>query len=144
MLELNKNDGTLKSFASSAELCNYLMTIENEKLLGCDLYLMLEKDLPGGGVPSDRTPAVIKSENETYSLMMSTRDGIKHIADPAEIGVNVDILDALFEGNQSEDKVFLVWDSPLLEAIKTKGGSGRGAGRPGTPPFGTHRALFTQ
>jgi hypothetical protein len=122
MLELNKNDGTVKSFTSSTELCNYLMAIENEKLLGCDLYLMLERDLPGGYVPPDCTPAVIKSENETYSLTVSTRDGIKRIADPAEIGIDVDTLDTLFGRNQSEGKVFLVWDSPLLEAIKTKGG----------------------
>jgi hypothetical protein len=122
MLELNKNDGTVKSFASSAELCNYLMAMENEKLLGCDLHLMLEKDLPGGRVPPDRTPAAIKTETKTYSLMVNTRDGMKRIADPAEIGIDVDTLDILFTRNQSEGKVFLVWDSPLLEAIKTKGG----------------------
>jgi len=122
MLELNNNDGMVRPFASSAELCNYLMTMENEKLLGCNLYLMLEKDLPGGRVSPDRTPAVIKSKNETYSLMVNTRDGMKRIADPAEIGIDIDTLGALFEGNQLEGKVFLVWDSPLLEAIKTKGG----------------------
>jgi hypothetical protein len=122
MLELNKNDGTVKSFASSTELCNYLMAIENEKLLGCDLYLMLERDLPGGHVPPERTPAVIRSEKETYSLMVNTRNGMKCIADPAEIGIELDTLDALFARNQPEGKIFLVWDSPLLEAIKTKGG----------------------
>jgi hypothetical protein len=122
MLELNKNDGTVKSFASSAELCNYLMTMENEKLLGDDLYLMLEKDLPGGHVPPDRTPAVIKSENGAYSLIVNTRDGIKRIADLAEIGIDACTLGAFFEGDQPEGKVFLVWDSPILEAIKTKGG----------------------
>jgi len=122
MLELNKNDGAVKSFANSAELCNYLMTMENEKLLGCDLYLMLEKEIPGGHVPPDHTPAAIKSEIGVYSLMVNTRDGIKRIADPAEIGIDVDTLDAIFEGKQLEGKVFLVWDSPILEALKTKGG----------------------
>jgi hypothetical protein len=122
MLELNKNDGTVKSFASNAELCSYLMTMENEKLLGCDLYLKLEKDLPGGGVPPDRIPAIIKSENGAYSLVVNTREGIKQIPDPRAIGIEAEALDTFFEGNLSEGKVFLVWDSSILKAITVKGG----------------------
>jgi hypothetical protein len=122
MLEFNRNDGVVRSFASYSDLCSYLMTIENENLLGCDLYLMLEKDLTQGEAPLKRLPAVIKSENGAYSLVLNTRDGIKRISDPGAVGIESEALDTLFEDNLSEEKVFLVWDSPLLEAIKTKGG----------------------
>lgn len=39
-----------------------------------------------------------------------------------EINIEIETLDALFEEYPSEEKVFLVWDSPLLKAITTKGG----------------------
>lgn len=110
---------------SNSELCSYLMTMENEKLLGSNLYLKLEKDLSGGEVPPDHLPAAIKSENGAYSLILRTRKGIKRIADPKAIGVEVEALDALFEGNHLQGKVFLHWDDSMLEAITTKGGHNR-------------------
>ena len=135
MLELNKNDGTIREFESHEKLCNYLMAMENEKLLGSDLYLMLEKDLPGRGLPPEHTPAVIKSEDGAYSVCVSTREGIKQIPDPTQIGIEIETLDALFEEKLSEGKVFLVWDSPLLEAIKTKGGHNRFWGEHAQDPW---------
>jgi hypothetical protein len=119
MLKLTKNDGTVRSFNNDSELCGYLMEIENEKLLGCDLYLMLQKDLPGDGL---HTPTALKSEDGSYSLIVSTRDGVKRIADPMEIGIDTETLDTLFEEYLHERKAFLFWDSPILEAIRGKGG----------------------
>jgi hypothetical protein len=128
MLELNKNDGGVCTFENHMQLCTHLMAMENEKLLGCDLYLMLEKDLPHSGVPPKQTPAVIKSNDKTHTLVVSTKGGIKQIPDPTQIGIELEVLDALFEEYLSEGKVFLAWDSRLLEAIKTKGGHNRFAG----------------
>lgn len=122
MLELNENDGTVTVFERIADLCSYLMAMENEKLLGCDLYLILEKDLIHGEVPSEHTPAVIKAESGTFRLVLNTRDGVKQIANPIEIGIEAKTLNAFFDENPSKEKIFLVWDSPLLEAITTKGG----------------------
>jgi hypothetical protein len=57
-----------------------------------------------------------------YSLVVNTREGMKQIPDPKAIGIEVEALDTFFEGNLSEGKVFLVWDSPILKAITVNGG----------------------
>ena len=120
MLMLFKNDGTLVgSFSDDTGLYDCLMSLENEKLLGCDLYLMLETDFPDS---ETHTPTIIKSKSGTYSLVVNTREGVKRISDLEEIGIEAKVLDDLFEEKQPEGKTFLSWDSSLLEAITLKGG----------------------
>lgn len=126
MLTLSKNDGTpIGSFSNDAGLYECLMVLENEKLLGCDLYLILETDFPDSG---NFTPTIIKSKDGGYRLVVNTREGIKRIPDVGEIGIKDKVLDNLFEERQSEGKVFLSWDSPLLEAITSRGGHNKFCG----------------
>ena len=122
MLELNKNDGITRAFEGNTELCSYLMAMENEKLLGCDLYLVREQDLPGGGIPAGHLPAVIQSGDGACCLVVNTREGIKRISDPTEIGIGREDLTALFEENLPKGKAYLYWDDPMLKAITVNGG----------------------
>jgi uncharacterized phage-associated protein len=119
------------------DVAQFFISLEKERLEGCNLHLVLEDFLPETLRP-DNAPAIIKLNDGGYNIIVNRGGNVERILPPKEM--QIDSLASLFQNillsqDVTQGTVFMNWDDPIMKELTLKGGHTRLERKIEAPPL---------